>query len=924
MRNIQTQAVGEPLTGSVQGGSANNIPVLEVDTFSYMKNVMPAATQIITDVMGVANKRAFNQGVADQASDMKNMGTAVDSAAALIKDSSWATRDAYSQGVAYQQYSEGQLETQQSILAQGAESAAAGESIAVFSQKIKPQLAKLNSTINSLGLDGEARAAAQEQLVKYTVDSQVQYQKQYEAAVETEHNVTVSKLSSAGVQHMMLAPDALSSESALRATGEQIYAKEYSFNSVKANDNASKAMVGTLEQMLTNINPSSSVDMERMRGYSSYLRSDSSDFLTPKARAKMSKLLTTSFDDVALANTLTAENSIRSFETQHAVTGGVDQNALQQLASQIYQFGADQRLPIGSTNSMLNRLNSLSNTVSKTMGDKENTLNADLQERALLGIKDTKQAEEAISASVLRANQIGRPEAAGMLTVEHGLSKKNYKTVAKGYDYTVAGYASAMSKTPDEFSKAPDALAQKTFIVDKAMYTTNVRTNDAYSTALQAKAWNTHFGADGGATMSILMSDPSVTSIEDVLGKWSPTLERVTADRVSGALNKTTVSIEDMSSGMFGRAFDFVGNPTHGAALGKEADDNIRAVSNRQVNQLLRANMYTALGAYSLVDGKTALNSMRAEGLILTTDYGTAIISKNARNAIGGGQNASDALVNSVDTELRNKALVALGGDAANASLENMIITYKDNGATVQPYTDKFGSGGDTPLAAQYFTWDQLATTGQQVLESERKVTKPIGKVAAVGLRQGHLGNSVVYADVGSFGSNRLKQNALEQIAIDEGYFDTPTVPEGRSDVVLAGHSVSKSTYTDMWPDNKLQGEVEWNNFVNAAKDPNSKEYGTLYNNFIDNFYKPFPALAAKAGLSLESTVNMPTTALTVLASTYYHGPASANVMAAAMNSVQEGGSIQQAIISVKNTDAYKQAGAARQSSMLNAVISLR
>ena len=63
-----------------------------------MKDVLPTLSKIADGVMGTANEEAFKQGQVDQASDMLNIGNTVDSAAALIQQSSWLTKEAYTQG----------------------------------------------------------------------------------------------------------------------------------------------------------------------------------------------------------------------------------------------------------------------------------------------------------------------------------------------------------------------------------------------------------------------------------------------------------------------------------------------------------------------------------------------------------------------------------------------------------------------------------------------------------------------------------------------------------------------------------------------------------------------------------------------------------------------------------------------------------
>ncbi len=272
MRDIKDAQIANPLQGSVSGRQSNNVPVLEQDNFSIMRDVVPKAVGIFTGVMNTANEAAFKEGQADRAADAQHMSGAVDQTAALVAERSWLTRDAYEQGVKYQDFTETQLDIQQRIKQQSTDSAEAGDSVEVFSNKIKKHLATLNDRVHASGLQGQYRAAAQDQLLGYIATTQKTYQGDLETVTTDRIKRGASQQSAAAVEAIAKSGGDLGAVLAhLQTNWINANNSGSMLDRKKSLSIASKNQAGTIENILAKVNPSSPQDNETVNGISIWL-----------------------------------------------------------------------------------------------------------------------------------------------------------------------------------------------------------------------------------------------------------------------------------------------------------------------------------------------------------------------------------------------------------------------------------------------------------------------------------------------------------------------------------------------------------------------------------------------------------------------------------------------------------------------------
>lgn len=882
------------------------------DTMSQLAKLQP----VIESVMQTANENAFKQGQVDQASDMLNMGNTVDSAAKLIEKSSWLTRDAYTQGVRSQQFSESQLETQQEIARIAQESADRGDSIEVFSQKIKPTLAKLNTKVTALGLKGPAKDVAHDQILSYVVAAQKTYQQERENIALQNYTNAANQNASAGFSILTGTVGAVESANALGIVAQSQFQVE-AYNPKQQYDNTGKRVKSVLDGVLSNMNPASAEDQARLVGYAAYLRSDDSILIPQEHRAKMLAAIGDKQKEFNQMNVLNIDNTLRSYETQHNSGTPVDPALLQEAGAGIMRMIQMNQISPTQGNDSLNRLHKLGLKVDAELGKSQLVGNADISQRRAYGIKDEDQTKYWQTTFGKIAEAQGAPEVAGVLTVKAGLQYQNYPAITRGHELLVGSYMSSLTMNPETFSENPNGLAQRAFLADKEMFTQAIVNNDAIGASYQYKAWNQQLGADGAAAMDMLMADPAVKTVEDAMARYPGALSKIQETRAVGGLGNVQFTRESLKSGLFGKMLGF--KSTFGAELGKGADDQLLDIKAIQLQMLYNANKAELITKHTIVGndgGQSALKAMQAEGMLVDTKFGTAMMDTRTKLALGRGSMPTQDSIDRIDTDIRTRMVLELNDGAVPVAPENILIKYNRGGATVLVYSDNTFSD-DSLIAQKSIPMTTLQNMDQQTLELETSQSRPVG-VTTTYLPGGGVTTTPSYEDTGVFGSNQFKVATLQKISADEGYLRVPTATDkDRPDVKVVGHSVSLATYESMFGKEQLQ------QFIAAAQDPTSVEYSRMYDEFLNMYFKDFPTLLQDAGLKVSGLFS-DTEQATVLASTYYHGPSSAKVLAKAMRSVREGGSVKQAINDVQATPAYTQAGTKRRKEMIDAVVSLQ
>ena len=972
-RDIKDAQIANPLQGSVSGRQSNNVPVLEQDNFSIMRDVVPKAVGIFTGVMNTANEAAFKEGQADRAADAQHMSGAVDQTAELVAKRSWLTRDAYEQGVKYQDFTETQLDVQQRIQQQASESAEAGDSVEMFSNKIKKHLATLNERVHGSGLQGQARAAAQDQLLGYIATTQKSYQ-------ETREAVTTDRIKRGASQQ-----SAATVEAVAKSNGDiGAVLTHLQTNWVNANSSASmldrkksltiasKNQAGTIENILAKVNPSNPQDNETVNGISAWL-DQTEHGMDPDVVDQLRGKIDSTMQLTRGVNASTLADRGNALAESLSTGGALDVPSMVRLETDIRNAVATQRISTADGQTQLSALSKLRIKANKELGEVISAVDMPPQQRLAAGITDAKHAKSyGQYAAKLYAND---PLKVGPALIQQGVDFSNPTLITQGVGYLVNPLLTKTAgRTGAELAGEDNTEAEQSLRVITGLFNGNMSNTGLQGTLLKGMPE----GDERTAFFNILAENKTL-DIPTFANKFAEEKTRVKLLRESGAPAKIKFDskfIDDQSS-VFGQLGGL--NSAMGAEWFHAVSEEVKVNQAAELTDHYKrnANVLKERG-WNITSPAMAMAAMRSEGMLLRMPQGEIPMSTLGRQMFTGTSGKLDEektqatlielgerMVIDKGDYARTQSLfgVLTGGDLASGdntisdmmrgtngifatklNIDNMRYDITDGGVTVQAYTDE-----GTPITGarhHYPAWE--------VREAVNKPLEPGAVNSAVASIPGRVsawrreyitkqtsGNGPVIDKVmsGTYGdrelveiypdtqkvfggSNYVKSAVHRQLYADENFIKTPRATDpARPEVITVGYGVTKSTYVDML------GEDKWNNYVKAAS------HGRDYPPFMqmhDEFFNAYftrhsmSKLVDRAGLPpLDETVTDPGVYKT-LASMNWHGPASADVFADAIKSVREGGEVDEAIARVQETPAYQQSKGARRTAILTALENYR
>ena len=983
-RDIKDAQIANPLQGSVSGRQSNNVPVLEQDNFSIMRDVVPKAVGIFTGVMNTANEAAFKEGQADRAADAQHMSGAVDQTAALVAERSWLTRDAYEQGVKYQDFTETQLDVQQRIQQQASESAEAGDSVEMFSNKIKKHLATLNERVHGSGLQGQARAAAQDQLLGYIATTQKSYQ-------ETREAVTTDRIKRGASQQSAATVEAIAkSNGDIGAVLTHLQTNWVNANSSasmldrkKSLTIASKNQAGTIENILAKVSPSNPQDNETVNGISAWL-DQTEHGMDPDVVDQLRGKIDSTMQLTRGVNASTLADRGNALAESLSTGGALDVPSMVRLETDIRNAVATQRISTADGQTQLSALSKLRIKANKELGEVISAVDMPPQQRLAAGITDAKHAKSyGQYAAKLYAND---PLKVGPALIQQGVDFSNPTLITQGVGYLVNPLLTKTAgRTGAELAGEDNTEAEQSLRVITGLFNGNMSNTGLQGTLLKGMPE----GDERTAFFNILAENKTL-DIPTFANKFAEEKTRVKMLRESGAPAKIKFDskfIDDQSS-VFGQLGGL--NSAMGAEWFHAVTEETKVNQAAELTDHYKRNANTLKErGWNITSPAMAMAAMRSEGMLLRMPQGEIPMSTLGRQMFTGTSGKLDeektqaTLIELGERMIIDKGEYAqsqslfsalTGGDLSpgdntiteiaqgnilpfvhvgmsntswlhrSLNIDNMRYEITDGGVTVQAYKDD-----GTPIAGakhHYPAWE--------VREAVNKPLEPSAVSNAVASIPGRVadwrreyitkqtsGNGPVIDKVmsGTYGdrelveiypdtqkvfggSNYVKSAVHRQLYADENFIKTPRATDpARPEVITVGYGVTKSTYVDML------GEDKWNNYVKAAS------HGRDYPPFMqmhDEFFNAYftrhsmSKLVDRAGLPpLDETVTDPGVYKT-LASMNWHGPASADVFADAIKSVREGGEVDEAIARVQETPAYQQSKGARRTAILTALENYR
>jgi hypothetical protein len=972
-RDIKDAQIANPLQGSVSGRQGNNIAVLEQDDFSIMRDVVPKAVGIFTGVMNTANEAAFKEGQADRAADAQHMSGAVDQTAALVAERSWLTRDAYEQGVKYQDFTETQLDIQQRIQQQSSESAEAGDSVEVFSNKIKKHLATLNDRVHSSGLQGQARAAAQDQLLGYIATTQKAYQGDLEAVTTDRIKRGASQQSAATVEAVAKSGgDVGAVLTHLQTNWVNANSSASLIDRKKSLSIASKNQAGTIENILAKVNPSSPQDNETVNGISVWL-DQTEHGMDPDVVDQLRGKIDSTMQLTRGVNASILADRGNALAESISTGGALDVTSASRYEQDLRNAGATQRISTSDMQSQLGALSKLRIKANKAMGEVISAVDMQPQQRLAAGITDSKHAKSYSQyAAKLYAND---PLKVGPALIQQGVDFSNPELIKQGVGYLINPLLTKTAgRTGAELANEDNTEAEQSLRVITGLFNGNMGNTGLQGTLLKGMPE----GDERTAFFNILAENKTL-DMPTFANKFAEEKVRVKQRRESGVATKITFDskfIDDNSS-----AFGQLGglNSATGSEWFHAVSDEVKTNQAAELTDHYKRNAGVLKDrGWNIDTPAMAMAAMRSEGMLIRMPQGEIPMSTLGRQMFTGTSGKLDVektqatlielgermVIDKGEFARTQSVFSALtGGDLASGdntisdmmrgtngilssklNIDNMRYDITDGGVTVQAYTDE-----GTPIAGakhHYPAWEVREAVNKPLEPGaiSNAVASIPGRVSA--WRREYItkqtsGNGPVidkvmsgtygdrdlveiYPDTNKVfgGSNYVKSAVHRQLYADENFIKTPRATDpARPEVITVGYGVTESTYKDM------MGADKWDMYVKAAS------YGRDYPPFMkmhDDFFNAYftqhsmADLVSTAGLPpLDESVTDPGVYKT-LASMNWHGPKSAQVMARAIKSVREGGEVDEAIAAVQSTPAYQQSKGARRQAILNVLENYR
>ncbi len=958
MRDIKDAQIANPLQGSVSGRQGNNIAVLEQDNFSIMRDVVPKAVGIFTGVMNTANAAAFKEGQTDRAADADFMGSTIDQNAKLIAKSSWLTRDAYEQGVTFQDFSETQVDTQARITEQSKISARDGDSVEVFTNKIKKHMARTNDKLHASGLQGPALAAAQDQVIGYISAAQKQYQADVEVATSNRLNTAAAKSNSVSFENIMSASrtgDIGELFSALSNTVTTNVAYGTAINPADGNNEGGKLSSGTITTVIDRVVPNDPRSVALLNNTSLWLEARNPDGssvhnLPPAQVKELNKTIRKKMGEVRDVNNATVNDGLNTFEENAKVgKGAIDGSALERFQEHVNTQVRDQLISVKDGIAASNRISTLRGANDARMGADSAAFNSSALQRAASGVSNKTHADD-YTAAWLKQNPT-KAAALGLEQTRAGYKLGNPVLVTQGYKTMITPVLGAIdSKTPQELSETDNTEGE--IGLQSMLYT--YKSNPSERAAMLGQIPD----ANRKQAFTNLLSRGEVTTLPDFAAKLAKEELVVKSNASSGISQRikiTPASLEE--SGSFWGQGGIFANKSTSAEWGNTPDANTQATMAVALNDHLQQNIeYLQSKGENPQTPEAGMYAMINQGLVVRTEQGYVPIPASSKTLFTGvnGYDAqrAEATLAEVALQMRTRLGPAFNNDmigTSEADLDNFQYKIYPNGGgmDVMAMDSKGVLKGD---AIQHFSEEDIQTIYNRPIDAgslERAgsylATVP-GNTAAAYKQyiEGQVGNGnpnpvasfmagsagdtdkvEVYKAGPSFGNNNsLKTSVMQDIFYKEGWLPTPKATDrDRPDLKSVSFGVTEDTYMDFF-----KSKPKWDQFVAAAgRGKDDPEHMRMFDEFTETFFERnnLPGVIARAGFAPVTQYSPPAhqRGVSELATVMWHGPASANVYADAMMDIRGGGEVDAAVNKVMATKAYLQSGSDRQQSMIDTLL---
>lgn len=878
---IQAQQLGNAQGFGFAPGVLRSTIDTQVASSSFLENILPGVGELALKQQRKMEQSAFIQGQSDKV-------------AGLVTEQSWLTEDAYAQGQAFQTYTDELAAFPSSLQEDARVSAESGESVEAYTKRIQPKLKQISERMSSLGLEGKALEAAQEQLLGTMAGAQKEYQKAREQDVLRKVDRGNSAINATAVSAIVATSDPSAIGHSLSAAFENTYQSNRMFFPKEANTTASKNTYGAIQVAVAGMNPADPDHVEKLRGIDAWLRSDAAAVLDPDIRAKALGLTNGRFKDVQEAQAVYDNQKVQGLDLTVKQGLPIDLDIFDSEIAQARQDMEVGRKTPQQAQQYINSIHAIQMRATKDLGKGAFLVSA--QTADVLGNGHTLQEQTKATLTAV-SQQYGTDYAgAAAAGMNLGQRQRNMATVTASAQLATSQFIPAFTMSGKELEDANDGQQGAAFAGFVTMYREGGLNNNPGMQAALLEAIPKDDQAAVELYMRELPGDARV-DLRAAVPAIQQVKQRIADFQARGGTAGVRIESSVFESSLWGGSAD-----TAGAELGNQPSDAVLSVVAGNANALyVKNSMVLATKGYTITDGVSATKAMVRENMVMRTKAGPVFINPDWVKAVGiEGVASNNQFLADTIARRRDMYVEAVGN---RAKPEDVVVEVRGTTTVLRGY-DSDGN----PLPEQYIDAVAIRDDVDNTITTAAKGA-PRKLLATAQAGRATFGITSDWGD--TFGNNYLGSLIGQHLANVEGYTSRPTKTDTRyTEDEVIGIGVN------------LTANPSWRKEFEAVRSP--EEMAQVTGRFVKEHFKDWGTVVNAAGLPPTDAVAVggagggfiPQTAYRAayigLADAYWHGgKGGGDSYAAILSKAKEDPA--GALADLKGTVYYKQSGTSRR-----------
>ena len=768
----------------------------------------------------------------------------VDHAAGTIKEQSWLTPDAYTQGLAYSNFIDKQTKLTAALPQLAQETLDAGGDLDAFKTKMKPMLADLTKELENSGLEGEALLAAQKQNITFAASAMDTFQKNREVRLQQAVTAANYKTTNAAVGGWFASganPQDLTGY--LNGAFEQL--KANNANSTDPIGVASNFISDTVKSLARRANPATPYGQQAIQGIAMFANSEVAQGMSPKAYNELQEILSDKQQAVMDYNGNVMEQELT--EAERMFDSGQLTFTTEDFSRKYKEYqvaGANGTIEFGKVTQLINKLQTLEQ---KTMKDSQGSMLAlsgsYAQRQALFGSDADSKSTDLIVKHA--AKQFGEDyDGAAKAIISAGVNTQNGHAVTAGFKQYMPQVEVLLSTKPEDFTKGTvdgtHVAAYQGFVKQiQSLQRSNPYMLSKALAAVDDKdtrdAMEAYFGTGPNVGKNVQFDMKEIQRYKD----------QIIATRQGGGLNGAAskgggFTAEDLKSGFFAsHMWPLIGDANSGKATSwwNNPSDDVLAKRAQVLNQAWDAArpelaVMEAQGQV-LMTPSQKIRALRELGRLVPMDTGFVTANKGWRDSLRVGNSTErmkDELVQSSLEVIRDRFYNKFNGYGdRNFKKEDVQMTVVGNELLISA-TDSSGQRM-TPL--QRYGVSVVNETGWQIIESRKKDggRLPIGTVAT-GAKQ----FTVTKDWQDAFGPELAKDMAASMVRYEGNISDVRATDKSRPNVRTTSIGI------------RMDGtHPEWEKKILAARANGTEDQ--VVGSFVKDYFKNYNQYLKAANL---------------------------------------------------------------------------